>query len=286
MIAAAFLAAALTFTETDARQAFNYASNLVVKCTPRDAGTLRGTKAANWIFDTVSLLGVNVRRDRFTAETPKGARVMTNVVCTFGAGSGGDWVVLLSHYDTKPGLACPGANDGASTTGLLMALAASLAKTDVPRGNLAFVWTDGEECQERYAANDGLWGSRRAVDDFRRRGLKIRAVLCLDMLGDRDLTVSIPANGDESLAALAVDCARRAGLGRRFVRRVTDLVTDDHVPFLAAGVPAIDLIDFDYGRSPGANDYWHTPHDTLDKISADSLHKAGRLVTEMLTTLL
>jgi glutaminyl-peptide cyclotransferase len=167
-----------------------------------------------------------------------------------------------------------------------MALAASLAKTDVPRGNLALVWTDGEECQERYAANDGLWGSRRAVDDFRRRGLKIRAVLCLDMLGDRDLTVSIPANGDESLAALAVDCARRAGLGRRFVRRVTDLVTDDHVPFLAAGVPAIDLIDFDYGRSPGANDYWHTPHDTLDKISVDSLHKAGRLVTEMLTTLL
>lgn len=286
MMPALFLAAALAFTEKDAQTAYTYASNFVAACTPRDAGTVRGKLAANWILDAVSLQGADIRRNRFEAMTPKGPREFTNLTCAFTAQPDAAWIVLLSHYDTKPGVACPGANDGASTTGLLMAYAALLAEKGLPRGNLALVWTDGEESLSSYAENDGLWGARAAVADFARRGRKIRAVICLDMLGDRDLNIMIPSNGDRTLARIAELAARRAGLGENLVRRIPESVTDDHVPFLAAGHKAICLIDFEYGSAPGLNDYWHTPHDTMDKVSVVSLHKAGRLVAEILNIIL
>lgn len=286
MVSAFLLAAALAFTEKDALVAFNYASNFVASCTPRDAGTVRGKLAANWILDAVSMQGADIRRDRFQAMTPKGMREFTNLTCAFEAEAGAAWIVLLSHYDTKPGVACPGANDGASTTGLLMAYAALLAEKGLPRGNLALVWTDGEECIASYGENDGLWGARRAVADFAKRGRPVRAAICLDMLGDRDLKVTIPANCDQTLARIAVHAARRAGLGSDFVRLIPEIVTDDHVPFLEAGLKSLNLIDFEYGSQPGLNDYWHTPQDTMDKVSVESLHKSGRLVAEMLNIIL
>lgn len=287
MLATVFLAAAaLVFSEKDAQLAYNCASNLVAEYTPRDAGTVRGKLAAHWILDTVSMSGADIRRDRFQAETPVGVREFTNLMCEFRAQPDAEWIVLLSHFDTKPGIACPGANDGASTTGLLMALAAKLAEKGLPKGNLALVWTDGEECMESYGPNDGLWGARRALAELTRRGRKIRAVICLDMLGDRDLNITIPSNGDATLSKIAVHAARRAGLGGGFVRLIPDIVTDDHVPFHEAGIKAINLIDFEYGGEPGAGGYWHTPHDTMDKISVESLHKTGRLVAEILNIIL
>jgi hypothetical protein len=286
MLSSLLLAAALTFTEKDAQLAYNYASNFVASHTPRDAGTVRGRLAANWILDAVSMQGADIRRDRFEAMTPDGLREFTNLTCAFTAQPDAEWIVLLSHYDTKPGVACPGANDGASTTGLLMAYAALLSERGLPRGNLALVWTDGEECRQAYGPNDGLWGARRAVEDFARRGRKIRAAICLDMLGDRDLAVTIPSNADPTLSKIAVHAARRAGLGKDFVRQIPEIVTDDHVPFMEAGHKAIVLIDFDYGATRGANDYWHTPQDTMDKVSVSSLLSAGTLVAEILNIVL
>ena len=127
MFSCLLLAASLAFTEADAQFAFSSASNFVERCTPRDAGTVRGQLAANWILDTVSMQGVDIRRDRFRAATPKGPRDFVNLYCEFRGDPDAAWVVVMSHFDTKPGSSCPGANDGASTTGLLMALASAAA---------------------------------------------------------------------------------------------------------------------------------------------------------------
>ena len=282
MISSLLIAASLAFTESDAAFAFECASNFVERCTPRDAGTLRGRLASNWLLDTVSSQGANVKRDRFKVDTPRGPREMTNLYCAFSTNPTNDWVVLISHYDTKPGVKCPGANDGASTTGLLIAFARALVERGLPRGNLMLVWTDGEECMNSYAENDGFWGSKRAAAEFKRRGMNVSAAICLDMLGDRDLRITIPSNCDKTLSKLACRAAKRAKLGDSFIGMVRDNVKDDHMAFAAEGWRAVDLIDFDYGTGYLSNDYWHTPEDTIDKISVESLHKSGRLVAELL----
>lgn len=286
MLSALVLAASLVFTESDADFALQCASNLVENCTPRDAGTIRGVLASNWLLDNISRNGVDVKRDRFSVITPKGRRTMSNLSCRFATNPDDEWVVVVSHYDTKSSVACPGANDGASTTGLLMALARIVAERGLPRGNLMLIWTDGEECVNSYSANDGLWGSKRAVDVLKESGVKVRAAICVDMLGDKDLDICIPANGDNTLSSIACHAARRANLGPCFRGRIREVVKDDHTAFLTAGWRAIDLIDFNYGSAPGLNDYWHTPEDTVDKISPESLYKSGRLLVELLNIIL
>lgn len=281
----ALLAAALTFTPQNASLAYRTTRDFVNKCTPRDAGTIRGRMAANYILDTASAVGADVRLDSFQAMTPKGMRTFTNVITEFSSDPQGEWIVLLSHYDTKPGADCPGANDGASTTGLLVALAEVMCDWQTPRGNVMMIWTDGEECMEAYSKEDGFWGSRHAAAKLKEEGRRIKAVICLDMLGDKDLSVSLPSNCSPALRKIALHAAKKAGL-RDKVREIPELVKDDHVAFQTAGFKAIDLIDFDYGSRPGANDYWHTPQDSLDKISETSLLEAGRLTVEMLNVLL
>ena len=279
-------AAALQFSEADAKVAYEAAKDIVESCTPRDAGTIRGRIAANRILDLASGAGADVRRDIFDAETPAGVRSFANLYAAFRGNPTNRWVVLLSHYDTKPGSGCPGANDGASTSGLLISLANVLSNARNRTGNVLLVWTDGEESQgPHYTEKDGFQGSKRAVEHVREKGYDVQAVLCLDMLGDRDLNISIPTNGNETLARIALHAARRAGFPN-LVKRLPLEVKDDHAAFLDAGYKAIDLIDFDYGSKPGANDYWHTKDDTMEHVSQASLLKSGRLVVEMLNILL
>lgn len=277
------LAAALAFTSQDAQFALETAQAFVEECTPRDAGTIRGRIAANWILDRASATGADVRRDPFIAETPAGKRPMTNLYAEFKADDVSRWVVLVSHYDTKPKVNCPGANDGASTSALLISLANVLAEWRTPRGNVMLVWTDGEECQgARYSAGDGFQGSQRAVEYLKEKNREVQAVVCLDMLGDKDLQISVPANGTEQLAKIARHAARKIG-DKDLVVLSEDRVKDDHVAFLTAGYPAIDLIDFEYGED---NAWWHTNEDTVDKLSAESLRRSGALVCKMLEILL
>lgn len=283
MFVSCFLAVALAFTPEDARISFETARGLVEKCTPRDAGTIRSRIAANYILDAASAAGADVRRDSFRAKTPRGEREFTNLYAQFKSGDpNAQWVVLVSHYDTKPGVNCPGANDGASTSGLLVGVANAFSNWETPKGNLLLVWTDGEENMQCYGPDDGFWGSKRAVEYVRQRGLRIQAVLCLDMLGDRDLAISLPANGSPALRKIVILAGERAGYPG-LISLSDDLVKDDHVAFLRAGYRAVDLIDFSYG--PG-NAYWHTPQDTIDKISEASLLKSGKIVAEALNILL
>ena len=277
------LAAALEFTAQDAHLAFETTRKLVENCTPRDAGTIRGRIAAHRILDDASAVGADVRRDTFRAKTPVGEREFTNLYAEFkGNDEDARWVVLVSHYDTKPGTGCPGANDGASTSGLLVGLANAFSNWKTPRGNLMLIWTDGEECMSTYSPDDGFWGSKRAAEYLASKDRKVQAVICADMLGDKDLEISVPTNGNPTLSKIAVHAAKRAGyLG--LVKPIEEIVKDDHVAFMDKGFKAIDLIDFSYG--PG-NSYWHTPQDTMDKISEESLLKSGKIIAELLNILL
>lgn len=281
----AVLAVALAFTPQDASLAYRTTRDFVSQCTPRDAGTIRGRMAANFILDAASAAGADVRKDSFEAMTPKGRRRFTNLVAEFCADPEGEWVILMSHYDTKTGVNCPGANDGASTTGLLVALTETLCRWREPRGNVMMIWTDGEESFEAYAENDGFWGSKHAAEKIVAEGKKVKAVICLDMLGDRDLTISLPRNTSPALRKIALFAAKKAGAEDK-IKEIPELVKDDHVAFVKAGFKAVDLIDFDYGSAPGVNDFWHTPQDTIDKVSEESLLTAGKVVAEMLNVLL
>ena len=281
----ALLAASLVFSQADANLAFKTATGLVENHTPRDSGTTRSMLAANYLLDAASAAGADVRRDMFVAKTPKGERRFTNLVASFKRNPDAPWVVLVSHYDTKTGVDCPGANDGASTSGLLVALAGVLYNHRTQNDNVMLIWTDGEECMNAYVEDDGLWGSRHAAKSLKESGVTVKAVICLDMLGDKDLHVSIPKNSSPALSKIALAAAKKAGVADK-VSRVDLLVKDDHVPFLEAGFKAIDLIDFEYGSAPGLNDHWHTDKDTVDKISEESLFTAGKLVVGMLDILL
>lgn len=278
---------AVSYTQEDAREAFAIASEFVKECTPRDAGTIRGRLAANWLMDRASRAGVDAFVDSFKAETPKGVRSFANVMVEFkGTKPDAPWIVLISHFDTAPGIGkgFEGANDGASTSALLVSLVKALRRAGAQRDNIALVWTDAEECMITYTHNDGLQGARRALKVFREKRRPVKAAIGLDMLGDKDLHIKMPANGTVVLQNAVFEAARRAGL-EGLVSQGSDTVKDDFAVFFDAGCPAVNLIDFEFGSAPGKNDYWHTEKDTLDKISEESLLKSGMLVAELLNIL-
>lgn len=278
------LAATLLFAPADADIAYDTASELVKKHTPRDSGTLSSRRAADFIYDRLKASGAKAELDFFKADTPAGERYFVNVESAFVSNTNNEWIVFVSHFDTKKGVACPGANDGASTTGLLIALAGKLVKQNPEKTNILLLWTDGEECFNDYAENDGLWGSRHAAKKLKDSGVKVRAVVCFDMLGDKDLKITIPENSHQGFREGVLKIAKRKNLADKIVA-VDDIVIDDHVPFLEAGFKAVDLIDFDYGSRPGLNDYWHTSKDTIDKISRESLLLAGEIATWLINGL-
>ena len=275
----------LSFTSAHASNAFAYVSGLVKACTPRDAGTPGSEKAAHWIRDRLAEHGVDVRIDRFTDPTPRGPKPFFNVLATL-PGTGDGWIVLLSHFDTMSGIGegFQGANDSGSSTGLLIELAALLRAAGPLPHNILCGFMDGEECMLAYSDRDGFHGSRRLARQMKAEGRSVKAVILMDMVGDRDLKLTVPRNGTAALRLLALKAAEATG-DRDRIGLFDGIVYDDHQAFLDLGFPAVNLIDFEFGSGSGSNDYWHTPADTLDKISVDSLLTTGRIVLEMINRL-
>ncbi|MBP5320602.1 MAG: M28 family peptidase [Kiritimatiellae bacterium] len=278
-------AAPVAFSAANAEAALGYVRSLVEGYTPRDAGTPAAGEAARWLAKTLQEMGVEAAVDSFEDEVPGGKATFHNVIGTL-RGTGEGWVVLLSHFDTKAGIAegFQGANDGGSSTGLLLELAKVLRAAGPRRLNLHFGFMDGEECRVAYRDTDGFHGSRRFARQLRQANKTIRAVILMDMVGDRDLKLTLPRNGSGPLRVLALQAADTVG-ERAKIGLFDGTVFDDHQAFLEEGFPAVDLIDFDYGSVPGLNDYWHTPADTLDKLSPDSLLSTGKIVLEMIRRL-
>lgn len=284
MIIACLMAAALVFSQEDAKAAFDLTGEFVRANPVRDAGTDGGRKACDWLQEKASVYGGDVSRDDFLAKSPDGMRTFSNLYCAFERKRGAPWTVFVSHYDTKPGIGCPGANDGASTSCLLLRLAKVLADNRGFDGNVMLIWTDAEECKgARYSETNGFQGSKRAAEMLKQKKVTVDGVYVLDMLGDKDLKISIPPNVSKELVKRVFAAGKRIGLKRDRLDRLDAAVLDDHVAFKNAGFKAIDLIDFEYGSKPGLNDYWHTSRDTQDKLSADSFLTVGRLVCEILS---
>ncbi|MEI8241641.1 MAG: M28 family metallopeptidase [bacterium] len=316
--APAMLSAAIPFTAANGSNAL---ARVAALCTlgPRDAGTPGAARTAQWLAAELQRHGLAAGIDTFTNETPAGPLVCRNVLATIlprtegGPGAPrtgsahdlqqsrhlpargahgppvetpGGCIVLLSHFDTKSGISTNfvGANDGGSSTGLLLELARVLGSTPLRQCHVLFGFLDGEECRVQYGPRDGFHGSHRLAAQLAAGKRHIRAVILLDMVGDRDLSITLPDNGTLHLTLLALEAAKTAGVRNSF-RLADRRILDDHQAFLDAGFPAVDLIDFVYGSAPGRHDYWHTPDDTLDKLSATSLTAVGQVVVEMLRQL-
>jgi glutaminyl-peptide cyclotransferase len=237
---------------------------------PRVAGTPGATRARAYIIAELKKLGVKVDVRAFEADTPHGRLSFANVIAIL-PGRRGDVILLGGHYDTKyfKAFRFVGANDGGSSAALLLELTRLLAAT--PREYTYWVvWFDGEEARESWTATDSLYGSRRLAAELTQAGRLPRAMVLVDMIGDRDLGILRDTYSTPWLSDLLWATAARLGHARHFLGTAMG-VEDDHAPFLKAGVPAALLIDFDYPP-------WHTADDTLDKVSPRSLAVVGDVV--------
>jgi Zn-dependent M28 family amino/carboxypeptidase len=271
--AAPALAADPAAARFDGTAAFRHLERLVA-IGPRPAGMPGGARAREYIVAELKRAGVRARTEPFDAETPDGRVQMANVVAVL-PGRRSDVIAVAGHYDTKVfrEFRFVGANDGGSSTALLLELARALAVR--PREYTYWiVFLDGEEARGAWTATDSLYGSRRMAADLARRRVLPRALIVVDMIGDRDLNIRREAQSTPWLTDLIWASAQRLGYGAHFLPDA-NAVEDDHVPFLRAGVPAALLIDFDYRP-------WHTPEDTLDKVSANSLQVVGDVLLDAL----
>ena len=223
--------------------------------------------------------------DTFTASTPIGPVAMRNFIVRFPGKKDGA-IVLATHYETNYWLRninFVGANDGGSTTGLLLAIADQLrfATAHGKKLNGHSVWLvffDGEEAIQSWTDSDSTYGSKHLASKWAREGTlgKIKAFILADMIGDNDLDILRETQSTGWLVDLVSKAANKFGYERYFFKKDSE-IADDHVPFVKRGVPSIDIIDLDYGPN---NSYHHTAQDTMDKISAHSLMIDGDVFME------
>jgi Zn-dependent M28 family amino/carboxypeptidase len=226
-----------------------------------------------------------LEEETFTANTPIGPVAMRNFIARFPGKKNGV-IVLGTHYETNYPLRninFVGANDGASTTGLLLAIADQL-RSDTARTKLLdgysiwLVFFDGEEAFQTWSSSDSTYGSRDLAAKWGRDGTlgKIKAFMLADMIGDKYLDIQRESRSTGWLVDLVRQAAHKDGYDRYFFQ-TEEAVDDDHLAFVQRGVPSIDVIDLDYGPN---NSYHHTAQDTMDKISARSLTIDGDVFLE------
>jgi glutaminyl-peptide cyclotransferase len=252
---------------------------------PRWDGSKGQEKVGEYLH---SKLKDHLEDDVFTAQTPAGAIKMRNIIAKF-PGSKDGIIVLGSHIDTNYPLrntSFAGANDGGSSTALLLAIADQLRGKKLPGYSVWLAFFDGEESipstrpnDLRWSDNDALYGSRHLAQKWQQDGTskKIKALILADMIGDKDLDILRDTASASWLEDLIGEAARRLGYQSYFFQTVTAMSGDDHIPFAQAGVAVADLIDFDYGYN---NAFHHTVDDTIDKLSPKSLQITGDVILE------
>jgi glutaminyl-peptide cyclotransferase len=259
----------------NAERAMQYVRE-VVAFGPRPVGSAAHQKLQQYLRE--QLRGVELQEDAFTASTPAGRFPMRNFIAKF-PGSKDGIIVVAGHYDTNyPLKNYVGANDGGSSTGLLLELARVLRGAPRNGHSVWLVWFDGEEAIREWSDKDSLYGSRHLAETWEREGTlkKIRAFLLLDMIGDADLNIMREMNSTPWLLDVVYKAASQLGTESHFFAS-ENYIEDDHLPFARRGVPVADLIDLSYG--PG-NAWHHTSNDTLDKVSPGSLEIVGNTVLQ------
>jgi Zn-dependent M28 family amino/carboxypeptidase len=246
---------------------------------PRPPGSEALGKLRAYILAELKTRGVKASEDAFTVSTPQGAVRMANILCRF-PGTSGRAVAITGHYDTKlmRGMRFVGADDGGSSTGFLLEMAEALEGRP-HADDIYLVWFDGEEAFGEWSATDSLYGSRHLAARWAADGTlaRIKALINVDMIGDKDLDIMREENSSPALRELVWETAYQLGYGKYFLAQGGG-TEDDHAPFLKRGVNALDLIDFDKA-------YWHTAADTMDKLSAHSFEVVGTVMLRVLERL-
>jgi glutaminyl-peptide cyclotransferase len=255
----------------DGNRAYEHVRQLVA-IGPRVAGSAGGRQAREYVTKEMAALGLQVREQAFDAATPLGAARMVNLrVAIPGGGTNPEAgrLVIAGHYDTKlfRGFRFVGANDAGSSTAFLIEIARALKDRRNPMP-LELLFLDGEEAVVEWQGDDHTYGSRYYVDEARKNGTlpHIRAMILVDMIGDRDLRILRESSSTPWLTDIIWAAASRTNHPEFANEELA--VEDDHIPFLRAGIPAVDIIDLGYPA-------WHTEADTLDKVSARSLQVVG-----------
>jgi glutaminyl-peptide cyclotransferase len=246
---------------------------------PRPIGSANHKKVEKYILKQIK--DDHVETDEFTIDTPEGKFPVNNIIAKF-PGTRDGVVVIASHYDTNWPLretSYIGANDGASSSALLLELASQLRGKPRDGYSIWLLWDDAEESMKLpWDDPHSLYGVRQLAQKWQDEGTlrKIKAFLLLDMIGDADLNIDRDQDSTPWLEDLILQAATRLGYQSHFFGRL-NAVEDDHAPFMQRGVPSADLIDFDYGYN---NALWHSTEDTLDKLNPKSLETVGAVVLE------
>jgi hypothetical protein len=276
--------------EFSGEKAFAHTKNLV-EFGPRPAGSRQLAKSRDYIVAALQQSGWDVELQKFTDTTPRGPVDFVNLLARFPKSPGTpaatdtQQFIVASHYDTKlfDTIRFVGASDGASSTGALLELARVLATAPDFAQKIELVFFDGEEAVQQFSETDGLYGSRFYARQLRdsKRNKQFKSGVLWDMIGDKDLTITLPPDSPPQLAKSIFESADALNLRKYFSYLDRDLL-DDHVPLssaMQANIPTIDIIDFDYA-------YWHTADDTLDKLSPGSLQTVGAVTLRHLSEIL
>jgi hypothetical protein len=264
-----------------------------VELGPRPAGSPELEKARGLIEESLRASGWDVERQKFTTETPHGNVEFVNIIGRFSSGAhpaprDTQRAIVCSHYDTKKfsTIRFVGADDGASSTGALLELARVLAMDPAMAAQIELVFFDGEEAFVQFTPPgdlhpDGLFGSTYYAHSLAEggRAKQFKFAILWDMIGNPDLTITLPPDSPPELAHGILGAAKTLGFDKNFGYFSRDILDDHEELMRLARIPAIDLIDFNYL-------YWHTADDTLDHISADSLQKVGEVTLYYLRSVL
>jgi glutaminyl-peptide cyclotransferase len=268
--------------EFSGEKAFAHVQRLV-DLGPRPPATEAIEKSRAYIESQLKLFGWEVARQAFEDRTPRGNVRFANLIARF-SGMGNKTkpapsFLLCSHYDTKTfdTFRFVGANDGGSSTGLLLELARVLAQHPNLAAKVELVFFDGEEAYEEFTQTDGLYGSRYFAAQITKdkAAKQFRGGILFDMIGDRSLDVTLSPDSPTQMAREIFASADALKL-RNYFTYFDREITDDHTPLNAIGIATIDIIDFDFP-------YWHTAEDTMDKISAKSLQVVGSVAAYYLS---
>ena len=267
------------WTEFSGEKALDHVQKLV-DLGPRPPGSDAIVRARAYIEEQLESSGWKVAEQAFSDQTPRGEIKFVNLIATFGAAAKPSFI-LFSHYDTKifDSFRFVGANDGGSSTGLLLEMARVLALEPRLAQKIELVFFDGEEAIENFSDTDGIYGSRHFAQELVRTRLvkSFRGGLLFDMVGDRSLDITLPPNSASKITADIFKSADALKLRSYFTYFDQD-ITDDHTPLNAIGIPVVDLIDFHYPP-------WHTADDTIDKLSGQSLQIVGSVAAYYLSEL-
>ena len=286
ILAVMSLSTAMSFAQRAPVRSFSGAAALnftakAVAFGPRPSGSAANARLRGYLHAQLATCGCEVSSDSFTAQTPDGPVAMENIIAKF-PGKSGRAIAITGHFDTKKMANFAGANDGGSSTGILLELAALLAGR--PRvDDVYLVFFDGEEAVREWTATDSVYGSRHLARKWTTDGTirRLKGLINVDMTGDKDLDIVYEMNSVAALRKLVWESADALGYSA-FFQRQPSAIEDDHLPFLEAGVRALDLIDFNYGPN---NAYWHTPQDTMDKLGAHSFEVIGNVLMRVIPEL-